>query len=1219
MSRTYNLPPLKARGSFPDPDRAGEWMPSPGTLAEMGARLDVKTGGGVQDVKSVPDAWAQPRTFADALITADHPLETDTVEKWRALLALFALEHLMADFYKLSARPVRLKADGPRLDRILLALLPTQTLPQEAAAAQADWRTPWLIHIETVKGRNSQDRRNYDRPRLIGALSPASLVSPGRACDRTPIPVVPWMAGSHWIDPLKLKGDRALSAVQRRALQTYLDNLAAGLETLTTDYNDPVYVSLRDRVTDFADACGEADTPYRLKVRAGPRDGAPTLYELVRTSVELGEQDDLGAPAELSECRVALRADFDAETAPFKGVILVDPAIAEARGKPARDVVVWGATTLAEVLDSEAALLKVQTAAAEANYLVARPSALFTRKFLRLALKAVVPGHPAGLRDALLPLTPLALLLMKPTELAEAIEVRSEGGSGESVSLKLKLEGHRSQAPGHADGWVVKPAEFTMRRVYADQPEPGQGERVDEAEWNYGGAAVWPDIASSKWNWYFARLNYSTKMENNIRARFAVSGRAFAEMLKPLAPLQKEAAFRPLCADDDIVSEAEPYAGKGFASAWNNRVRPDNDAVVEELQSSPFAFEAIFFAYAESQGASAEPAGMTLLRPTVIETANEVGIAAVDFGTTNTVACFEDGLPVVFGKRTLEAITSSEPARNAAAERGLRWPFAEIFFPLVEKRTPTPTVVVQRAGVSEDDHRTLFSSLIYFQPDLELKEDNDDEKKFRGVLTRASFNLKWHHGSETGSTADFGLKADPSPRSRILAGRFLRQMMMMIGVEALARNKDPDLLEWRFSRPDAQRTDGGEFLELLRRELRVIRPAAEARMAELKTQPIRGLYSEGRAAANYVLSGGLGDHSFVASDLNIVLDIGGGTTDVAIWADNRPLWRGSLRLAGQDFFTAHVIKNPALLRDRLNLGAWAKILAGDESEGIGRDRLPHVGELLFSGPVLERALDDHWLHNSGTEECQALTRSAFTFLGGVAWYLGLVARGLIAQGDLRPELLTSCGFALCGRGAGLFKRMHGDHTDARADTPVSRLLTLFSLAADGQSRRPSVFMSPIPKLEVANGMVIRDAAIVLEDNERAAQDFEPSGLAVQIGSVVMGTETDIIDFPHQGSVSRPDLAEFDTFLKALAEHSTFALDIQGRGDQSAAANIRNKLLASVQKAQARGEVPLEPLFVSALRHLLGDLTTPGYNNRLSVGAPSSGLSRRERRTQGATQ
>ena len=57
----------------------------------------------------------------------------------------------------------------------------------------------------------------------------------------------------------------------------------------------------------------------------------------------------------------------------------------------------------------------------------------------------------------------------------------------------------------------------------------------------------------------------------------------------------------------------------------------------------------------------------------------------------------------------------------------------------------------------------------------------------------------------------------------------------------------------------------------------------------------------------------------------------------------------------------------------------------------------------------------------------------------------------------------------------------------------------------------------------------------------------------------------------------------------------------------------------MQKAQARGEVPLEPLFVSALRHLLGDLTTPGYNNRLSVGAPSSGLSRRERRAQGVPQ
>ena len=34
---------------------------------------------------------------------------------------------------------------------------------------------------------------------------------------------------------------------------------------------------------------------------------------------------------------------------------------------------------------------------------------------------------------------------------------------------------------------------------------------------------------------------------------------------------------------------------------------------------------------------------------------------------------------------------NAEESGVAAAERGLRWPFAEIFFPLVDKPTPTPT------------------------------------------------------------------------------------------------------------------------------------------------------------------------------------------------------------------------------------------------------------------------------------------------------------------------------------------------------------------------------------------------------------------------------------------------------------------------------------------------------------------------------------------------
>lgn len=1199
---TYNLSPLEATGGFPDPHRQGTWFSSPGTLAELARRLRTPDGGKVQDAKSVPDVWAQPRTFADALLQEGHPLSASAIEQWRALMALFALEGEMALRYRLGLRPIVLQANGPRLDRVLLALPPASSLGQLAIEpkARATWVAPYLVSLETVRSSGGGVRLSHDRPRIIGMMNPNCLVSPGRDCGREPIPGIPWMSGDEWIDPLKLTGDGALSNGEQKALQEFLYHVIDGVQaTKQGSEDDSTAAALIGRLNEFAEDCtGAQRSPFKARITPTAADEqAPHLYRLMRASVVV-EEDASVDPALISECRVSLRQDL-AGPRPFKGLILVDVGIAETLGKTPKDVLVWRTRNLASLSSNDAEFADAKREAAEAGYLMIRPSSLFTDKFLKLGRKAIIEGHQGTFRDALLPVSPLTLLLMRPDQLAASMDSRTEGAGREAVSLRITLDPVTLPT-----GLIGKPVEHRVRKVYSDNPTTDRGELVEEAVWTYGGVAVWPNVTSTQWNWYFARLTYNLKQASSVRGRLVTSGASLAEYLEPMDSAQKDAEVGALSSPTAIQSEVNPLSGTSYSAPWLERVKLSDDPVPEELQSSKHPFEAVFFTYAANETELPTPAGMALLKygrsPEMTRTP---GTVAVDFGTTNTVACFDDNERVVFKNRLLHPISSGDSNWLNAVMPYLHWPFVE-FMPLGERTTPTPTVMLDRsvgtggapAVARGEDKRLLHSSVMYFQPDLELRDDTEDLEKFRSILSRVRFNLKW----------------DQLPVVRIASHRFLRQLVMMTSLEALASGRNPDLLRWRFSRPDAMRDSNSEFTDTVTQQLREIRPEAASELTSFYGKPTSQIFplcSEGKAAANFVISGGV-NNAFVPGTVNVILDIGGGTTDVAIWANNAPVWRGSYRLAGQDFFTAHMVRNPDLLR-RLGLAAWATILQPvSDGDRLDSDQLPYVGELLFSGPVLERAMEEHWLENSGTPECRSLIQTSQVFLGGIAWYLGLVVKGLIDRGQIAPDLMQSTTFALCGRGSGIFKRLHGMGGDGE-ESAVSTLLQLFREASGVEGPTPRLSVSTTPKMEVVNGMVLKNSALDLDAPDEASHEYEPAGLDVPFGGGTLSSGNDIIDDLPSGAVRRPDMAAFNEFIAALGERTRTRIDINEAGDQSASANISTKIFNKLMKD--KGEVH-EPPFITALRALLDDVTTPGHNGRLRISLDPAPSRREKSRT-----
>jgi len=1165
----YNLPPFGPRASFPPPGAGavGAWQPASGSLAELAKSLHVGDDpdqAGVGAIRSVPDPWAQVRAFADAILTdhpGDHPLHRVSISQWRGLIALFALQGPYEDDYRLTLTPVSLgvsEGDVRRdqrslFARVLTRLLPPIAIPQTGART-ADWSTPVIVSL-TCDGQRD--------PLPLAVLNPSCLVSPGRSSGAIQLVRIPWLARG-LSDPTALPEGQALPAEHYFVLQVWLSTLRQTLNEISggrtpsalTKAIDGYRADCLARISDIDSLSADFKVIDRGSI-AYPGD-LPPLYDALALKKDL---QSIRPPWETSDCLIDLRESLGPD-APIKGVVLFDPLIISALGKArAQDVTLWGDKRLSSVTEGSAAMRELVREVAEAGYFLATPSDFFTNRLCRLHHSANVDGHENTARQFLLPLSPLALLLHNPRDLRSAIDIADQGDRA-TVTLKLRLSSGK---------------QHTMTRRFGSSPRPGEGQLDGEVDWMFGETAVWPNFRSPEWKWNYLRISYNAEGDA-IRARFGLSAAALGEMLKPIEDHDlrhrtlKEWGDAERCTPERGV----PFVARVAETPWLKRARSLSDSqTVEEYQSTPHGIEAVFFARAPEGAVDPVPVGCALLKADTVEAANGEGIVAIDFGTTNTIACFEDEEPVTFQNRILHPISSRDTARKKRAEQHIRWPFVE-FMPPAARTMPTPSVALSRKA---DDPKVLkalttelgplFRSVVYFAP-----EDGDadaiankDRGKFDDIIGRARFNLKWSEEED----------------DQRFAKEYLRQLVMMCAAEAVSGRRALSKLTWRFSKPDAMNPyQVNSIYNNLYEAVQEVAPGGKI------PQPC----SEGLAAAEYILSGGKGGE-FNRGKLNIIVDIGGGTTDVAFWNARELVWSGSYKLAGGQFFTAYLMQNPEFFR-RFDLDTWADIVApNDGASSFDQGKLTSLGELLFSGPQLGERMNKGWNIKSGSPEAKGLQRAALVFLGGIAWRLGNVAKGLVAQGRLNAESFDSIAFALCGRGSGLFSRLHlgpgAGRPNPLADTPISRLLTIFrraaelSVDADKPLPRPSVFVSATPKTEVVRGMV----RMTGNPEGGLPKAFEPSGLTIPLGGdAVLAADADIYTAGLLANVGYPDLKEFEAFLDALADCGGLRLDLKKGQAQGGFARIQT----SVQDAVEASRTGLrEPPFITALRVLVADL------------------------------
>ena len=1167
MSTILNLPKLRSRANFVQLDQPGIWVSTNVNLKILADSLPVDDEQAFIDpdepVRAVPDPWAQARSFGEALCDGDHTLHKRALRQWQGLLAIMALRQRHKGDYSLRAMEVPMTGGNSFVE------IMTTLTPEVAIKGAGDlWRTPTLIMVS-----DPATDPNGVQEKPLAMTNPICLISPGRDTHRLKVPKVYWAQGD-LTSPLDPEAGGSLAPAEMAMLQAWLMALKASLDS-RPEPGDNIAQSISELLKQYAVELGNrmGSAPLKADIIPSIERRVDPLYRPLWNDPEL---EDAGPADQTSQTRIIMKdwlgqegADSDFK-ARLQGMILVDPAIAEAVNADPNHLFVWGNHSLGELLKSKAKLTAVKKEASQSGYLVATADDLFTDRAVELGNGARIASHPAGLEKMILPLRPLALLL--GGDLKDRVRGQTSSGNA-AITLTIRLD------DGSPDGQAVR-----ITRHFTREPAEGEGRLIKSDDWAIYNAQIWPDFKSPAWPSYFSRFLFPTNLKSKMpRPAQALSASLIQEMI-----------VRATDSGNAIRAIEECNDGKGLRLKdeglykSSERETGENGAMTEEVQFSSQPFDALLYKEGLGDSRKEAAAGLVLLGLRNIERPSSSTRVAVDFGTTNTVACFGDNKasPVTFANRMLLPVVLEDQKRQQFSMHAFRLHYSG-FLPPDERKSPIPSVAIPKLPYKAEETLWAFRNLIYFhtsQPPAE-GDEQDELKNFQEATRDAEFELKW----------------SPHEKTREAATDFLTQFMIMTAAELVNNGYDPSTSEWRFSVPEAMKLNArNQFSDSLQ-------SAAKTIGKDSDSDEFSVLLSEGLSAACYMLSSNL----FVTGGLNIVLDVGGGTTDITIWDREKAVWKGSIFLAGGNFFTSLLCENREIL-DGIGLKSWAQSLDPKHSEGTpeAEERRKQLAEMLFSGRAaesggqdLQKAMTDHWGNRLSAKLGEPLRHTAIAYLSGIAWYLGKVTRRLVDEGVISEERVRDPAFAVCGRGGGIFRRMHGNRKPD-ATTEVTRALGVFSASLGVDNSHPPRFSaSPAPKLEVVRGMLTDNQQI-----DKRAESMEGLGTIMPNGMDVLFDDNHqmvadelIGTTPRDADVEQVDMKQFREFLEALEAAAGLDIDLLADSREGALSKIADDVRTRLNKLRKSHEDPkaklqprqsMEPAFLIALRALVDQMAAP---------------------------
>jgi len=473
----------------------------------------------------------------------------------------------------------------------------------------------------------------------------------------------------------------------------------------------------------------------------------------------------------------------------------------------------------------------------------------------------------------------------------------------------------------------------------------------------------------------------------------------------------------------------EPLAGTGVE-------RRSSSVGVQTFSAAPEVLE--FRDTASGFGARAEPLGVVLPCYRAAAAANEGRwFVGVDFGTSNTMLAVREAdqpLARVFEDADV-LLPLTRP--SADAERFLN----SYFF---------PGAVAPQAFGTAIHHLRNLPTLDIDQEPLALRTnvpfdgrvENDGDNRVVG-------NLKWSTERE----------------SHFLTAAFLRHLTATVLTSALRRGVAPDRVHFTYSYPRAfQKSQTQNLADLWRT---VVAGFAARGLAGVTVTPGP---DESRAVLRHFFAANLIGE---AGDADVVVDVGGGTTDIAAYGGGRTLILDSLHLGGRDLTggreqaeTAEGLRNPfvdAFVR-------WAAANDFPEAQRPVLEKYLADGQVHLAFTYLVRT---EWYRRGeagrfrSTRPGESFQLLVLYFFAALFHHLGLSFRALHAGGHaVAPFSVT-----FAGNGSQYLKWLgdpHGSGVDADL---AAALVQVFERASGLAADHLQIRVSKRPKEEVASGLV----------------------------------------------------------------------------------------------------------------------------------------------------
>ncbi len=396
----------------------------------------------------------------------------------------------------------------------------------------------------------------------------------------------------------------------------------------------------------------------------------------------------------------------------------------------------------------------------------------------------------------------------------------------------------------------------------------------------------------------------------------------------------------------------------------------------------------------------------------------------------------------------LKVTDADEETRNPAL---FEYFIPESFVPL-DKPLPLSTILTQRGQTRNDKKRPIYDGRIYIP---------DTGSGFRP-------DSKW-------------MKTDIKWKDKDLSQLFLQHLALIIS--ALAAKDGANKIEWSISYPSA----------FSKGETRKYAKTWEDLIADLGKQmsiehiaPKQGEISfrtESLAIAQYFAD--KEDRNLIGS---ACIDLGGGTSDISIWQDNRLIHQCSIQLAGRHLLSQFLELRPELVTKWFN------------QESVGWKDL-NDDQFKSKIDVLLRHNSEAWLKErrhtlEDDKDFQGLTRLMTVGIAGIYYYIGTILHTL-----QREEKYTESEIPAIYIGGNGSRLLHWIATGGEFNkhTDLNQLFNRMLAAPSGLEEIDNpTQLSQRPKDEVVCGLVIDKTKLTGLDKKD--KDLLIAGETCQINS-----------------------------------------------------------------------------------------------------------------------